>query len=47
MKNRVTITGAVEIGRLPGLMTIGILAPLEQLENRGLAPLVKEQYGLS
>ena len=47
VKNRVTITGAVEIGRLPGLMTIGILAPLEQLENRGLVPLVKEQYGLS
>jgi acetamidase/formamidase len=47
VKNRVTITGAVEIGRLPGLVTISILAPLQQLEKRGMAHLVREQYGLS
>ena len=38
VKNRVTITGALEIGRLPWLVTIGILAPLKQLEKRGLDP---------
>ena len=43
--NRVTISGAVEIGRLPGVVTVTMLAPLDRLE-KGLAELVKEQYGL-
>jgi formamidase len=46
VKNRVTITGAVEIGRAPGLVTVSLLAPLQQLEKLGIAHLVKEQYGL-
>lgn len=46
MKNRATITGAVEIGRAPGLVTVSLLAPLRQLEKLGIAHLVKEQYGL-
>jgi formamidase len=46
VKNRVTITGAVEIGRAPGLVTVSLLAPLKQLEELGIAHLVKEQYGL-
>ncbi len=44
--NRVTISGAVEIGRLPGVVTVTMLAPLAKLEELGLADLVKEQYGL-
>jgi hypothetical protein len=43
--NRVTVSGAVEIGRLPGVVTVTMLAPLDRLE-KGLAELVKEQYGL-
>jgi formamidase len=44
--NRVTITGAVEIGRLPGVVTVTTLVPLAKLEELGLADLVREQYGL-
>lgn len=44
--NRVTISGAVEIGRLPGVVTVTMLAPVSKLEELGLAELVKEQYGL-
>jgi len=44
--NRVTLTGAVEIGRLPGVVTVTMLAPMKTLEKLGLAPLVKAQYGL-
>ena len=44
--NRVTITGAVEIGRLPGVVTLTVLAPMTKLAEVGLAELVKKQYGL-
>ena len=44
VRNRVTITGAVEIGRAPGVVTISIMAPVKQLEKLGIAHLVKEQY---
>ncbi len=44
--NRVTISGAVEIGRLPGVVTVTMLAPLAKLAELGLAELVKEQYSL-
>jgi formamidase len=44
--NRVTISGAVEIGRLPGMVTVTMLAPLGRLAELGLAELVQEQYGL-
>ena len=46
VKNRVTITGAVEIGRAPGMVTVSLLAPLKRLEELGIAHLVREQYGL-
>jgi formamidase len=45
--NRVTISGAVEIGRLPGVITVTLLVPLIKLAELGLADLVKEQYALS
>lgn len=44
--NRVTISGAVKIGRLPGVVTVSMLVPLDRLEKLGLAELVKEQYGV-
>ena len=44
--NRVTISGAVEIGRLPGVVTVTMLVPMTKLAELGLAQLVKEQYGM-
>ncbi len=44
--NRVTITGAVEIGRLPGVVTVTMMVPMAKLVKVGLAELVKRQYGL-
>jgi formamidase len=44
-KNRATITGAIEIGRHPGVVQVTFRAPLEQLEARGLLPYVRDMYG--
>lgn len=44
--NRVTISGAVEIGRLPGVVTVTMLVPMTKLTELGLAQLVKQHYGL-
>ena len=46
VKNRATITGAIEIGRLPGVVQVTFLAPLDKLESAGLLPFVREQYGI-
>jgi formamidase len=46
VKNRATITGAIEIGRLPGVVQVTFLAPLEKLESAGLLSFVSEQYGI-
>lgn len=46
VRNRATITGAIEIGRLPGVIQVTFLAPLKKLDNAGLLPYVREQYGL-
>ncbi len=46
VKNRATITGAIEIGRLPGVVQVTFLAPLEKLESASLLPFVYEQYGI-
>lgn len=45
VKNRATITGAVEIGRHPGVVHITLRVPLPQVERLGLLPLIVEQYG--
>ncbi|HEX7101105.1 MAG TPA: acetamidase/formamidase family protein [Nitrolancea sp.] len=45
VKNRATITGAIEIGRHPGVVQVTFRAPLDRLEKRGLLPLILEQYG--
>ncbi len=44
VQNRVTISGAVEIGRLPGVVTVTMRVPMSRLEKVGLANLVREQY---
>jgi acetamidase/formamidase len=46
VKNRATITGAIEIGRHPGVVQVTFRAPLERLEARGLLPYVRDQYGV-
>lgn len=46
VKNRVTLTGGIEIGRHPGVVTITLLAPMDTLDRLGLGALVREQYGL-
>ncbi|MDB4894002.1 MAG: Acetamidase/Formamidase [Firmicutes bacterium] len=42
--NRATITGAIQIGRNPGVVTVTFLAPVERLEQVGLAQFAREQY---
>ena len=44
--NRATISGAIEIGRHPGVVQVTFRAPIDRLEARGLLPYVREQYGL-
>jgi formamidase len=46
VKNRATITGAIEIGRNPGVVQVTFRAPLDRLEKHGLLPLVRDQYGI-
>ena len=41
-----TISGAVEIGGLPGVGTVTVPVPLAKSEELGLLELVKQQYGL-
>jgi formamidase len=44
--NRATITGAIEIGRHPGVVQVTFRAPLDRLDARGLTPYVRNQYGI-
>lgn len=44
--NRVTITGAVEIGRAPGVVAVSFRVPVEKLKEKGLWELVRDQYHL-
>jgi formamidase len=43
--NRATISGAIEIGRAPGVVQVTFRAPVEALAARGLDGLAREQYG--
>lgn len=45
VRNRATLTGAIEIGRHPGVVQVTFRAPLDRLAHRGLLPFVHEQYG--
>lgn len=44
--NRITATGAIEIGRAPGVVTLTMRVPREKLVEKNLWNLVSEQYGL-
>lgn len=44
--NRVTISGAIEIGRAPGVVIISLRVPKGKLEEKGLWDLAAEQYAL-
>ena len=46
VRNRATITGAIEIGRHPGVIQVTFRAPLDKLESAGLLPFAREQYGI-
>lgn len=46
VRNRATITGAIEIGRNPGVIQVTFLAPLSSLDDAGLGALAREQYGM-
>lgn len=46
VKNRATITGAIQIGRAPGVVTVTFLCPLDHLEKAGILSLIREQYNL-
>jgi formamidase len=45
VKNRATISGAIEIGRHPGVVQVTFRAPVDRLEACGLLGLATEQYG--
>ncbi len=46
VRNRCTITGSVEIGRLPGVVQLTMLVPLARLDAIGIGAYVRQQYGL-
>jgi formamidase len=47
VRNRATISGAIEIGRHPGVVQVTFRAPLDRLEARGLLPYVHDQYAIA
>ena len=44
VKNRATITGDIQIGRLPGVVQVTMLTPASILEKLNLLNLYKKQY---
>ncbi|PWR19513.1 acetamidase/formamidase family protein [Zavarzinia aquatilis] len=44
--NRATITGSIEISRLPGMVRVTFMCPMPIIEKMGIAHLVRAQYGL-
>jgi acetamidase/formamidase len=46
VKNRATITGAIEIGRHPGVVQVTFRAPADRLEELGLLSFARDQYGV-
>lgn len=45
VKNRATMTGAIEIGRHPGVIQVTFRAPVECLDRCGLLEFARGQYG--
>lgn len=46
IRNRVTVTGAVEIGRLPGIVQVSMQIPIKTLEKLNIADMVVKFYKL-
>ena len=46
VRARCTFSGGVEIARLPGVVQLSMLAPMDELEDVGLAETVRAQYDL-
>jgi formamidase len=46
IRNRITITGGIEIGRLPGVVQVTALLPLARMDQLGLGKIYRRQYGL-
>jgi len=46
VKNRATITGAIEIGRHPGVVQVTFRAPAEKLEELGLLEFARDLYDI-
>eukprot|EP00931_Biecheleriopsis_adriatica_P087378 TRINITY_DN61863_c0_g1_i1.p1 TRINITY_DN61863_c0_g1~~TRINITY_DN61863_c0_g1_i1.p1 ORF type:complete len:463 (-),score=85.11 TRINITY_DN61863_c0_g1_i1:41-1429(-) len=44
VKNRATITGSIDIGRAPGVVTVTLRVPTKLLEVKGLLDLAMRQY---
>ncbi|SQH36742.1 acetamidase/formamidase [Pseudomonas mucidolens] len=44
--NRATITGSIEISRLPGTVRVTFLCPMDILDRMGIGHLVREKYPL-
>lgn len=47
VRNRATIAGAIDISRLPGVVKVTFLCPLERLDNVGLGAIARRKYGLA
>ena len=45
VRNRVTISGGIDIGRAPGTVTVTLRVPAEMIVNEELAQLVLDKYG--
>ncbi|AWY43999.1 acetamidase [Pseudomonas putida] len=45
--NRATITGSIDISRLPGTVRVTFLCPMNVLDRMGIGHLVREKYNLS
>ena len=45
VRNRATITGGVRIGRLPGVVAVGVLLPTELARSLGLLEVLQGHYG--
>jgi formamidase len=44
--NRATVTGSIEISRLPGTVRVTFLCPLTILDRMGIGHLVRQKYDL-
>ncbi|HEY4601414.1 MAG TPA: acetamidase/formamidase family protein [Cerasibacillus sp.] len=42
--NRATVTGSIDVGRHPGVVTVTFLVPKDYLEKRNLLEIVENQY---